>query len=297
MTKFRRPTKAVISDAGFGSRFLPIVKSIPKSMLPLGSKPTMQYIVEECVRGGIEEIIIVATPEGKPMYEDYFSNPVKQIEELLVSQGKASRYDSVKEVLAFPKITVILQDPALPYGNGSPFASAKDLIDEDEAFFAIYSDDMIVGGEGMVKALMEEFDRRGGDLHALMGAQEVVGKEVEKYGVIQFKENSDEVDFMVEKPKMEEAPSFLAVYGRYILTPKIFKFLNNDETGKDKELWMTDAVSKLAGADGGVYAISASDGGIWCTTGDPEGWFMTQLRMVMEEGKFGDAVKDFVDGY
>ncbi|MCL1877135.1 sugar phosphate nucleotidyltransferase [Candidatus Saccharibacteria bacterium] len=296
MTKFKKPTKAVLSDAGFGSRFLPIVKTIPKSLIPLGNKPAMQYIVEECVHAGIEEIIIVATPEGKPMYEDYFTNPVPRMRALLESQGKMDRYKSVEEILNFPKITVVLQDPELPYGNGSPFVSVRDMIDEDEAFIAIYSDDIVVGGEGAVKALMDEFDRRGGEISALMGAQETPGREVEKYGVIKFKEGTDEVEFMVEKPKMEEAPSHLAVYGRYILTPKVFKYLNKDETGKDAELWMTDAVSKLAGSDGGVYAVTVADG-TWCTTGDPKGWFMTQLKMVMDENKYADEVKEFVARY
>lgn len=296
MTKFKRPTKAILSDAGFGSRFLPVVKTIPKSLIPLGNKPAMQYIVEECVKAGIEEIIIVATPEGKPLYEDYFGNPVERMRELLESQGKMDRYKSVEDILNFPRIKVVLQDPSLPYGNGSPFASIRDMIDEDEAFFAIYSDDIVVGGAGAVQAALDEFDRRSGEVNAIAVAQTVPGKEIEKYGSVKFKDGTDELEYMVEKPKLEEAPSQLAVYGRYILTPKIFKFLNKDETGKDAELWMTDAVSKLAETDGGVYVVEAKDG-VWCTTGDPHDWFMTQLRMIMEEGKFSDEVKKFVKKY
>ena len=120
---YKMPTKAVITDAGFASRFLPITKTIPKAMLPLGPKPIMQYVVEECVAGGIKEIIIVATHEGKPIYEDYFNNPCEKIYKQLASQNKLDRFESVREVLDLADITVIEQDPELPYGNGSPIAN------------------------------------------------------------------------------------------------------------------------------------------------------------------------------
>ena len=114
----RKPTKAIITDAGYASRYLPIAKTIPKGMLPIGNRPIMQLVVEECVAADIREIIIVATPEGKPIYEDYFNNAVNHIRKQLVAQGKENRYDAVREVLDFPKIRIIVQDPALPYGNG-----------------------------------------------------------------------------------------------------------------------------------------------------------------------------------
>ena len=133
--KYQIPKKAIITDAGFASRYLPITKVIPKAMLPMGAKPIMQLCVEECISAGIEEIIIVATPAGRPIYDDYFHKEVPQIKALLEKQGKADRYEPVREVLEdFPKITVIEQDPNLPYGNGSPIASAREFINDDEAF-------------------------------------------------------------------------------------------------------------------------------------------------------------------
>ena len=140
---YKLPTKAVITDAGFASRFLPITKTIPKAMIPLGPKPIMQYVVEECVAGGIKDIIIVATHDGKPIYEDYFTNPCEKIYKQLESQGKLDRFESVREVLEIANITVIEQDPTFPYGNGSPIASAKPYLKDDEAFIALYSDDLI----------------------------------------------------------------------------------------------------------------------------------------------------------
>ena len=142
---YKKPTKAVITDAGFASRFLPITKTIPKAMLPLGAKPVMQHVVEECVAAGIKQIIIVATPDGKPIYEDFFNNPVEKIEKQLASQGKSDRFESVKQVLDMADITVIEQDQSLPYGNGSPIVSAKPYLNDDEAFIALYSDDLVFG--------------------------------------------------------------------------------------------------------------------------------------------------------
>ena len=123
--------KAVITDAGFASRYLPITKTVPKGMMPLGNRPIMQFVVEECVEAGIEEIIIVATPEGKPIYEDYFNNSVNRIRKQLAVQGKEDRYAPVQHVLDYPKIIVIEQDPSFPYGNGSPIASAQKFLESE----------------------------------------------------------------------------------------------------------------------------------------------------------------------
>ena len=114
----------------------------PKA-IPLGNRPIMQLVIEECVAAGIEEIIIVATPEGKPIYEDYFNNSVNRIRKQLAAQGKEDRYEPVQHVLDFPKISVIEQDPSYPYGNGSPIASARPFIHDDEAFIVAYSDDVV----------------------------------------------------------------------------------------------------------------------------------------------------------
>ena len=149
--------KAIIADAGFASRYLPITKTIPKAMLPMGNRPIMQFVIEECVQAAIEEIIIVATPEGKPIYEDYFNNNVNRIRKQLAAQGKEDRYEPVQQVLNYPKITVITQDLSLPYGNGSPFASAKAFVENEEAFLAIYSDDVVFGNPSAAKTLVDTY--------------------------------------------------------------------------------------------------------------------------------------------
>ena len=251
---YKAPTKAVITDAGFASRFLPITKTVPKAMIPLGAKPIMQYVVEECVAGGIKDIIIVATHEGKPIYEDYFKNPCEKIYKQLESQGKLDRFDAVRKVLSIANITIIEQDPSYPYGNGSPIASAKPYLNDDEAFIACYSDDLIFG-EG-----------------AVIAAQEMPEEVWNKYGMIALKDDEKmTLSHIVEKPaKPEDSPSNLTSYGRYLLTPEVFAHLVPTNTGLDNELWTVDAITKLAKSGDVIVAKSK---GKWLTTGDPKNYF------------------------
>ena len=267
---YKKATKAVITDAGFASRFLPITKTIPKAMLPLGPKPIMQYVVEECVAGGIKDIIIVSTPEGKHIYEDYFSNPCEKIYKQLASQGKLDRFESVRNVLEIANIKVIEQDQSLPYGNGSPIASAKPYLNDDEAFLALYSDDLIFG-EGDVKTLMEAHETYP-DAKAIITAQEMPQEVWSKYGMIALKdEKKMTLSHIVEKPsKPEDSPSNLTSYGRYLLTPEVFAHLDPSQTGLDNELWTVDAITKLAKS--GDVIVNKSKGE-WLTTGDPKNYF------------------------
>ncbi len=284
--KYRQPTKAIITDAGFASRFLPITKSIPKAMLPLGNRPIMQLVVEECAEAGIQEIIIVATPEGKAIYEDYFNNSVNRIRKLLCSQEKLDRYDSVQAVLDLPKITVIEQDPSYPYGNGSPVASARKFICDDEAFVVVYSDDVVFGSSD-VKTLMQSYVEHP-DAAGIIIAQEMPSEVLNKYGIIQLAdETAMTLQNIVEKPKVEDAPSNLTSYGRYLLTPEVFQYLNPKETGLDGELWTVDAITKMA-VDNNVYVERTR--GEWLTTGDPKNYFMAQFKYAMEYEDYGAEV-------
>ncbi len=266
---YKTPTKAIITDAGFASRFLPITKTIPKAMIPLGAKPIMQYVVEECVAAGIKKIVIVATPEGKPIYEDYFNNPVEKIRRQLESQGKLDRFESVKEVLDMADIHVIEQDPSLPYGNGSPIVSARNYLDDDEAFVALYSDDLIFGASD-VKTLIDAYVEHP-EASAIITAQEMPEEVWHKYGMIAIKdEKKHTLSHIVEKPKEPKfSPSNLTSYGRYLLTPKIFDYLIPSNTGLDNELWTTDAITKLA-ENGDVFVVKSA--GKWLTTGDPKNY-------------------------
>ena len=289
--QYRQPTKAIITDAGCASRFLPITKSIPKAMLPLGNRPIMQLVVEECVEAGIQEIIIVATPEGKAIYEDYFNNNASRIYKLLRSQGKLDRYAAVNKVLEFPKITVIEQDESYPYGNGSPIASAKRFIRDDEAFVVAYSDDVVFGSSD-VKTLMRSYEQHP-DAAGIIIAQEMPREVLNKYGVIKLADEAQmTLQNIVEKPRPEDAPSCLTSYGRYLLTPEVFQYLDPKETGLDGELWTVDAITKMA-IDHNVYVERTE--GKWMTTGDPKNYFLAQMRYVLDHEDYADEAKAMIN--
>lgn len=285
---YKQPTKAIITDAGFASRYLPITKTVPKAMLPLGNRPIMQLVVEECIDAGIEEIIIVATPDGVKIYEDYFHNAVPKIEKQLASQGKSDRFEPVKKVLNFPKVTVIQQDQSLPYGNGSPIASVREFINDDEAFIVAYSDD-VVFGQSAVKDLIDAFKEHP-DAAAIIAGQPVKHEEIKKYASISM--DGDKLVGLVEKPDPAEAPSDLASYGRYLLTPEVFEHLNPANTGLDGELWTADAIARLIPTSR-VYVKETE--GTWMTTGDPKNYFMAHLRYVKDYEDYYADVKTFVE--
>lgn len=283
--------KAIITDAGFASRYLPITKTIPKAMIPIGAKPVMQLCVEECVAAGIEEIIIVATPntKSKEIYDDYFHNKADNVKILLDKQGKSDRFKPVAEVLDFPKITVIEQDPNLPYGNGSPIVSAKEYVKDEDAFVVLYSDDLILG-ESDVKVLIEDYEKAP-EAKAVIAAQEMPEEVWHKYGMIALKDNGT-LSHIVEKPKTPDlAPSNLTSYGRYLLTPEVFDYLVPSNTGLDGELWTVDAITKLA-EHGDV--IVAKSRGKWITTGDPKNYFLAHLDYVLHHTDYADDVRKIV---
>ena len=287
---YKKPTKAIITDAGFASRYLPITKTVPKAMLPLGNKPIMQLVVEECAEAGIKEIIIVATHEGKAIYEDYFNNACTKIKKQLHTQGKDDRYDAIAKVLDFPKITVIEQDPAYPYGNGSPIASAKKFISSDEAFVVAYSDDVVFGSSDM-KTLIESYEKHP-DAKAIIIAQEMPKEVLNKYGIIKLSnEKKMLLDNIVEKPAVEDAPSNLTSYGRYLLTPEVFDYLDPKNTGLDGELWTVDAITKMAKK--GEVVVEKTNGH-WMTTGDPKNYMFALLEYTFRSEDFGDEIKAFV---
>lgn len=292
MSESKRVRKALITDAGFASRYLPITKTVPKAMLPLGNRPIMQLVVEECVEAGIEEIIIVATPEGKPIYEDYFNNSVNRIRKQLASQGKEDRYEPVQHVLDFPKIVVITQDPSLPYGNGSPLASAKAFLEGEEAFLVLYSDDVVFGNPGDAKVMVDTYEKNP-SVEGIIMAQEVSPDVVDKYGIISFKEGSHtELANIIEKPDKGSEPSRLASYGRYLLKPSIFQFLNPNSTGKDGELWTVDAITQVAAQK---QVTVEHTQGMWMTTGDPENYFKAHLMYVLQNEKYGSQVRAWLE--
>ena len=264
---------------------------VRKAMIPVDAKPAMQYCVEECAAADIEEIMIVATPntKGREIYEDYFTGFAENVRGLLERQGKMDRFSAVEEVLALPKVTVIEQDPSLPYGNGSPILSARGFVEDEDAFVVLYSDDLVFG-QGDVETLLETYQAQP-DAKAVITAQEMPREVWHRYGMIAMKENGT-LSHIVEKPKTPElSPSNLTSYGRYLLTPEIFDYLIPTRTGLDDELWTVDAITEQA-KHGDV--LVARSRGHWVTTGDPKNYLLAQLEYALKFSDYADEIRDLI---
>lgn len=267
----KKVTKALITAAGRGTRFLPATKAIPKEMLPIADKPIIQHLAEECVEAGIEDIIIVIRSGSEAIIEHF--NEDEGLEDYLEKNGKEEVLKKIIKLHNMANFIFIYQDPQLPYGNGSPLLSAKSLV-EDEPFVHMWGDDLVYSKEPATKQLIEFFEENECD--CVLGVQELPLEEVIVGGVIKIKEGTkNQVERVIEKPTIENAPSNLFSYGRMVLTPKIFDYLKPETTGKGGELWLQDANDKLA--ENGKVLFKVIDGE-WLTTGDPANYLKAQMK-------------------
>lgn len=233
--------KAIIPAAGLGTRFLPATKAQPKEMLPIVDKPTIQYIVEEAVASGIQDIIIV-TGRTKKAIEDHFDKSVELEMELEKKQNK-ELLEIARSVSQIANLYYIRQKE--PKGLGHAVLTAKTFIG-DEPFAVLLGDDVIDAEKPALKQMIEVYDRYNA---SILGVQTVDRKDVNKYGIVdgvQVESKVYRVNDMVEKPPVDSAPSNVAVLGRYIITPAIFKYLEKQEIGAGGEIQLTDALNKLA---------------------------------------------------
>lgn len=232
--------KAIIPAAGLGTRFLPATKAMPKEMLPIVDKPAIQYIVEEAVHSGIEDIIIV-TGKGKRSIEDHF-DCAPELEQNLFDRGQHDLLKEVREISKMANIHYIRQGE--PKGLGHAIWSARKFIG-NEPFAVLLGDDIVEADQPCIGQLIDKYNRYNA---TIIGIQEVSEDNVSRYGIIDgamITENVYRVNYLIEKPTIEEAPSRMAIMGRYILTPKIFEILENQELGKNEEIQLTDAIKKL----------------------------------------------------
>ncbi|GAA4828624.1 UTP--glucose-1-phosphate uridylyltransferase GalU [Paenibacillus vulneris] len=233
--------KAIIPAAGLGTRFLPATKAMPKEMLPIVDKPTIQYIIEEAVKSGIEDIIIV-TGKGKRAIEDHFDRNL-ELEQNLLLKGKFDLLNEVQKVTSLVDIHYIRQKEAK--GLGHAVWCARKFIG-NEPFAVLLGDDIVQSSfKPCLQQMLEIFNRFQS---SVIGVQPVPFKEVSRYGIIdanKIEEKIYKINNMVEKPKLNEAPSNLAIMGRYILTPVIFDILEKQETGAGGEIQLTDALAQL----------------------------------------------------
>lgn len=231
--------KAIIPAAGLGTRFLPATKAMPKEMLPIVDRPTIEYIVEEAINSGIEDIIIV-TGKGKRAIEDHFDNSF-ELEESLIKKEKFELLDRIQKS-ANVDIHYIRQKQ--PKGLGHAIWCARKFIG-NEPFAVLLGDDIVQSEKPCLKQLIDEFDKTKS---SIIGVQQVPEAETHRYGIIDPMSSDNrryEVKKFVEKPKEGTAPSNLAIIGRYILTPEIFNFLEEHYIGAGGEIQLTDAIEKL----------------------------------------------------
>ncbi|OJF94685.1 UTP--glucose-1-phosphate uridylyltransferase GalU [Alkalibacterium sp. 20] len=239
MSKVR---KAVIPAAGFGTRFLPATKAMPKEMLPVVDKPTIQYIVEEAIASGIEEILII-TGKNKRAIEDHFDHSV-ELELALEKKGKTELLELVNSISDMVDIHYIRQKEAK--GLGHAIYCAKTFVG-DEPFAVLLGDDIVYTEDTpCLKQMIDCYDEYQ---TSVLGVQTVKAEDVSKYGIVDGKQLAEKVysvDGLVEKPSIEEAPSNVAILGRYIINPAIFDILRDTEPGKGGEIQLTDALKELA---------------------------------------------------
>ena len=282
----RKVRKAIIPAAGLGTRFLPATKAMPKEMLPIVDKPTIQYIVEEAIGSGIEDIIIV-TGKGKRAIEDHFDNAF----ELETNLEQKQKYDLLEKVQAPSKVDIHYIRQKEPKGLGHAIWCARKFIG-DEPFAVLLGDDLVVAETPSLKQLIEQYNKT---LSSIIGVQHVPDSDTHRYGIIdpgkQRANHLYEVHDFIEKPAPDKAPSNLAILGRYILMPEIFMFLENQQPGAGGEIQLTDAIQKLNEIQR-VFAYEFE--GTRYDVGEKIGFIKTTIEFALKNPELRDDVLEFM---
>jgi len=277
--------KAIIPAAGLGTRFLPATKAMPKEMLPIVDKPTIQYIVEEAIASGIEDIIIV-TGKGKRSIEDHFDHAF----ELEASLIEKKKFEMLEKVRFSSDIEIHYIRQKEPLGLGHAIWCARNFIG-DEPFAVLLGDDIVKGNTPCLKQLMAQYEQT---FSSVIGVMEVSDQDVHRYGVIDPVTTDSplmQVTKFVEKPTLEEAPSNLAIIGRYIVTPEIFRFLEEKNIGKGGEIQLTDAIEQLNTIQR-VFAYEFE--GKRYDVGEQLGFIETTIDFALEREDLSEGVKKFI---
>lgn len=281
--------KAVIPAAGYGTRFLPATKAMPKEMLPIVDKPIIQIVVEEAVASGIEEIVIV-TGWNKRSIEDHFDFPYA-LERFLRDNGKDQQADDIVKISNLANFVYVRQKG--PYGNGTPILNARAVIG-DEPFAVLWGDEFITANPPRLKQMIDVWDKYG---TPNLSAIRVDESRVSRYGigdVTPVEGNVYKINKIVEKPAPEDAPSNLATHGAYVLPSRIFEILAETPLGKNGELWLADAITQLA-KETAVYAVEIKDGK-YHDTGNKLDYMKTVVEFGLKHPEIGDDFRAFLKG-
>ncbi len=270
----------VIAAAGSGTRMLPVTLGYPKELLPIINKPAIHLIIEEYIDSGLNKIIIITGENPEPLKRQFdLSN--------LPPRGKRPRLDEFVDKLS--GIEIIFEAQQGPYGNGTPLIVARSHIPEGEGFIYSYGDDIIKGDRPFARIMIEAHDRTGA---LVAGTQEVPWEDVDRYGMVKLKagDRDREMIDVIEKPGREEAPSNLAMFGRFLLSTDIIQVLTEIPLGKSNELWLTDAVREYV-RRGGRFVTAPVTGGEWLTIGDPINYLKTVIEYALSDDEIRAALE------
>lgn len=285
----KQPTKAIICAAGLGTRFLPQTKAMPKEMLPIIDKPVIQIIVEQAVKAGVTDIIIV-TGSTKRSIEDHFDRS-DELEAELREKGKNDKADQIKAIAELANFVYIRQKGA-PKGNARPILNAQHLINDDEPFFVFFADDFFRADTPWPSQLKDVYNKTGKSVISLI---EVDKKDADKYGMAaigaQLSERVFKLDGLVEKPGEKDTPSVFASVGSYLLTPDILPLIAQEKVGKGGEITLADSINELAHNDT-VYGCFID--GVWHDTGDQLKYLQAVVDVALESPKYGEDFKEYL---
>lgn len=288
MSKIR---KAVIPAAGFGTRFLPQTKAMPKEMLPIVDKPVIQYVVEEAVDSGIEDIVLV-TGALKRAIEDHFDVPNQDLIKNLKDGGKEELLELTKKVANLANFIYVRQKG--PYGNGTPVLAAEPII-ENEPFAVLWGDEFIYAKPPRLAQMMTVHEELGG---VVISGVEIKKKEdLKRYGIAELehvKGNVHKIKGIVEKPDPENAPSNIATHGAYILPPEIFDALRNIEPGKGGEVWLVDAINYLRDTGVPIYAVVVENAKYY-DTGNKLEYMKTAVDLALKHPDINGEFKEYLN--
>lgn len=278
--------KVVITAAGWGTRFLPITKAQPKEMLPLVTKPLIQYSVEEAINSGIKQIVVV-TAQGKRAIEDYFDRSF-ELEYFLEQKGETNLLKEMRELSSLVDICYIRQKEQL--GLGHAILTAKEIVGK-EPFAVLLPDDIIDSKSPVLKQMIEVYEQYKTNIIAV---ERVASQDTVKYGIIEPKKvlsHIHQVLSLIEKPEPAQAPSNLGVVGRYILMPEIFDVLGVTPPGKNREIQLTDALQLLLKQQA-IYAYEFE--GVRYDTGTPLGWLKATIAFALRHPDIGQELREYL---
>lgn len=287
----KKITKALIPAAGFGTRFLPQTKAMPKEMLPIVDKPVIQYVVEEIVASGVENIILV-TGATKRAIEDHFDAPNEDLVQNLTNGKKTALLEQIKHISQMANFIYVRQKG--PYGNGTPVLAGEAVI-EDEPFAVLWGDEFILSNPPRLQQMIKVHEKYGGMV--ISGVKIAKKEDLKRYGIADLESvsgNVYKIKKIVEKPDPNLAPSDIATHGAYILPPEIFPALKKQTAGQGGEIWLVDAINMLKDEGMPLYAVVIENGRYY-DTGNKLEYMKTAVELALKHPEVGEDLKKYLE--